>query len=227
MSDVTKQHVPFRLNVDGDFYVEDGCCITCGVMHEVAPELFSWSDDPHCFVSKQPSTPVELEQMIEATDATEIDCVRYRGTDAAMLRRLVERGQSDLLDNHPPADAKPYSRNQSLFEVDDRAQSADLLASEFAVWIQEAWPWQENWSLRSPRTEGASEVSSLGGVVEFRDTDRSTSRRLVVEAPLPHLYLRLTNLVFAWQSQNANIRNIRWLTSEELSAGADGLSRPA
>jgi len=31
---------PYRLNVIGDFYVEEGCCTLYGVPESIAPDLF-------------------------------------------------------------------------------------------------------------------------------------------------------------------------------------------
>ena len=34
--------VSYTKNVAGDFYVEDGCCITCGVPTGIAPDIFEY-----------------------------------------------------------------------------------------------------------------------------------------------------------------------------------------
>ncbi|HEY9126263.1 MAG TPA: hypothetical protein VIM62_04010, partial [Acidobacteriaceae bacterium] len=44
----------------GDFYVESGCCISCGVPQAVAPDLVGWIEDEkflRCYWIKQPETP--------------------------------------------------------------------------------------------------------------------------------------------------------------------------
>src|SRR5688500_2767990 len=87
---------PHPENVPGPFYVEDGRCITCGVPAEIAPDMFDWAKgDSHCFVSRQPCNPKQLDRMLHAMWAGEVDCIRYRGTDPAIARRIAEFGQED------------------------------------------------------------------------------------------------------------------------------------
>ena len=77
---------PYPENVDGDFYVESGCCTCCDVPLVEAPTLFKYSDSVsdlmHCYVSKQPSNPLELEAMLRVIHCAELKCIRYRGEDA-------------------------------------------------------------------------------------------------------------------------------------------------
>lgn len=46
------QRKPYPKNVEGDFYVEDGCCTACDVPNYYAPELFEYDDELHCFVAR-------------------------------------------------------------------------------------------------------------------------------------------------------------------------------
>jgi hypothetical protein len=82
---------PHRLNVVGDFYVEAGCCLHCGVLREIAPALFE-SQDESCFVKRQPKTRDELDRMLRVIRAQDLGCVRYKGRDRAILERLREQG---------------------------------------------------------------------------------------------------------------------------------------
>jgi ferredoxin len=92
----------------GAFYVEKDMCITCGIPMDTAPANFSWSDRTrethsgefphHCRVFKQPETPEELERVIEAASMSEIDAIRYCGTDPEILQRFKERGLKRLCD---------------------------------------------------------------------------------------------------------------------------------
>ena len=74
----------------GDFYVEKGQCLACGVPHVVAPNLVGWTNEKplHCFWKKQPETPEELERAIGVLEAQELECHRYAGTDPAVLKRV-------------------------------------------------------------------------------------------------------------------------------------------
>jgi len=87
------------MNAPGDFYVEDGRCITCGAPHDAAPALMAWTDDnSHCFFRRQPSTKEEVEQAIQAVRCSEVCALRYAGNDPDILRRLKEAGMGDQCD---------------------------------------------------------------------------------------------------------------------------------
>lgn len=90
--------VAFAENVVGDFYVEDGCCTSCGMPSTVAPELFSYAADGHCFVSKQPTNAIEVRKMIIAFEVQDIGCIRYRGTERAIQLKLIASGEGDQCD---------------------------------------------------------------------------------------------------------------------------------
>jgi ferredoxin len=90
-------------NAPGPFYVENECCVTCGIPLEVAPDLFTWDEekgefDNHCFLRRQPSTSTEVGRVVEAMRQTEMECIRYRGDDAALRKRLVDEGFEDQCD---------------------------------------------------------------------------------------------------------------------------------
>lgn len=90
---------PYRLNVVGDFYVEKGCCTLCGVPEHYAPDLFApLKGHEQCFVKRQPSTPVELDAMFEVMSIQELDCVRYRGMDKAVLSRMAAAKLTEYAD---------------------------------------------------------------------------------------------------------------------------------
>lgn len=76
-------------SADGDFYVVNGECISCGAPHAVAPDLIGWArNECHCIWKKQPETPGELEQAFAAFDASEVGCYRYAGTDSTIITRI-------------------------------------------------------------------------------------------------------------------------------------------
>jgi hypothetical protein len=68
----------------------------------------------HCYVKRQPNSTAEMEKAIHVIRAQELDCVRYRGTDGATLRRLAEAGEAHHCD-HPPADIGVVLRTSSPF----------------------------------------------------------------------------------------------------------------
>ena len=99
---------PFRLpphpaNVPGPFYVEDGCCLACGVWENEAPDLLAWlpdADTPQCYVARQPETDAEFDRMKAAMHVGEVDCLRVHACKPEWAARLRAEG----LDHHidPP-----------------------------------------------------------------------------------------------------------------------------
>ena len=94
---------PHPANVPGDFYVEDGCCMMCEAPFAEAPTLFGRCQDSrgfqHCYVKQQPETQAELHQMLSAIHCSEMECIRYRGTDRLIQLRLVDAGDGPLCDD--------------------------------------------------------------------------------------------------------------------------------
>jgi len=86
-----RKFTPHPKSAPGDFYVEEGKCLACGVPHVVAPDLIGWTDEKtrHCFWKKQPETPKELERAIAVLEAQELECHRYAGADPAILSRVL------------------------------------------------------------------------------------------------------------------------------------------
>jgi hypothetical protein len=84
---------PHRLNVVGDFYIENGCCTACGMPEHEAPALFAWDQEQHCYVSKQPANPDEVRGMLNAIGSADLRCIRYKGRDPALLKALAEMGE--------------------------------------------------------------------------------------------------------------------------------------
>jgi hypothetical protein len=91
---------PYPLNVDGSFYVEDGCCITCDLPRTLAPDMFKYNaSKDHCYVYKQPESKDELCRMVKAVAGAEVACIRYRGRDKQVLRLLKKEGCANQCDN--------------------------------------------------------------------------------------------------------------------------------
>lgn len=89
-------------NIPGDFYVEDQCCTMCAIPFTVAPALFgATADKSHCFVKKQPSTAVELDQMVNAIESAELNCIRYGGSNRTIQVRLVQSADDSICDSLP------------------------------------------------------------------------------------------------------------------------------
>jgi 4Fe-4S single cluster protein len=94
---------PYRLNVIGDFYVEDGCCTLCGVPEVIAPDLFEMGEGvEQCYVKKQPTSQDELRRMIDVFATQDLGCIGYKGCDAAVLKELKRVCEEGACDFPPP-----------------------------------------------------------------------------------------------------------------------------
>lgn len=99
-----KTFLAHKENAPGDFYVEDGCCLTCAVPFTVAPDMFAWSSDGNeqCIVCRQPSTPEDLDRMLAAFRVADMGCIRYKGSERPILMRLVAAKEHAQCDDLPP-----------------------------------------------------------------------------------------------------------------------------
>lgn len=95
-------------NSEGDFYVENGVCITCGAPEAEAPDLIEHSKKEygHCYFKKQPETEDEIERAINAIAVSCVAGLRYGGTDENILRRIYEIGEGAQCDHKPIGDYK-------------------------------------------------------------------------------------------------------------------------
>jgi hypothetical protein len=113
-------HTAHKANAPGDFYVKEGCCLTCAVPHTVAPDLFAWSDGRHtqCVVCKQPSTPEEFDRMVEAFQVSDLDCIRYKGSDRVIRLRLDQVGAGNQCDVLPHSQQEPAKSQQTAWPTE-------------------------------------------------------------------------------------------------------------
>jgi hypothetical protein len=108
----------FPENAKGDFYVENGVCITCYAPEAEAPNLIDHSkiEYGHCFFKKQPETVEELELAINAMQVSCINGIRYGGKDENILNKLYELGMENECD-HAPAELEKYGvRTKVIFK---------------------------------------------------------------------------------------------------------------
>lgn len=88
--DSIKRFEPEPTSAPGDFYVENHCCVTCGVPQVVAPDLVGWvdGDASHCYWKKQPTTADEMQRAFAIFDGQELSCHRYAGLDPDIQARV-------------------------------------------------------------------------------------------------------------------------------------------
>jgi hypothetical protein len=129
-------------NAAGPFYVLNGCCTSCGVPTSVAPELFEFDSTDHCYVKRQPTSDTEMEKALRVLRAQELDCVRYRGKDEAILRRLAEAGEAHQCDHALPG-VGLVLRNVVTFaylNAHDGRLDAPRLLEEFTDYLKGRYP---------------------------------------------------------------------------------------
>src|ERR1051326_5562422 len=121
---------PHPRNVPGPFYILNGCCTACMVMHSVTTHLLGYDDeDHHCYVKCQPDTTTEVFQAIQAAAFSDLGCLRYRGADAEIQTRLVEIGAGDICDHPVPPAATPVLRSHVTFSVSTTIAAAEIAAA--------------------------------------------------------------------------------------------------
>lgn len=80
-------------NVPGDFYVVRNTCIQCCLPHEEAPNLLNdWKADfDECYFRRQPASDAQVDQAINAMDASCVEALRYAGNDPCILAKIRAR----------------------------------------------------------------------------------------------------------------------------------------
>jgi hypothetical protein len=87
---------PHAMNAPGDFFVRDGCCMSCLVPVESVPHLLTYDHNlQHCYVHRQPATEAETEQMVAALRQSEVRCIYYKGSDNQVIALLKSKGDSE------------------------------------------------------------------------------------------------------------------------------------
>ena len=79
------------LNAPGPFYVVNQDCMACGYPHVLAPDLMAWKMNSegreiHCYFHKQPETPREIEQAVNAVKGSCCGALCYSGSDAEITK---------------------------------------------------------------------------------------------------------------------------------------------
>lgn len=77
--------------------------MTCGYPHVLALDLIAWDTDTegcesHCYFKKQPETPQEIDQAVDAINGSCCGAVRYAGSDPEIIQKLKDVGCEDAID---------------------------------------------------------------------------------------------------------------------------------
>lgn len=214
------------LNAPGDFYVEDGCCLSCDVPVETAPELFAYADG-HCHVKKQPSTPAELFRMIRTLREQEIGCIRFAGEEPALLRRIVEAGQGHDCDEPLPKQAAFRPRDSVTFRVERGPKGLEALCADFTAWLRSGESELRKYHVEPPKADGPFSVVMRFGWVKAPDHTLRWSRigfRTVALQYLEGTYCYVPNVIgflYDWLASRSFATDVRWYTRDRREEGED------
>lgn len=224
-------------NAPGPFYVEDGCCITCGVPEATAPELFGWTEgEVHCFVRRQPANPEETDAMVRALWSAEAECIRYRGTDPALLKRIAELGSAHLCDENPGR-GRLRLRDRVVFRsrLGETDRAVDLADRFQASLLAEEAPYPYKFRPRRRWRPARVIFSWNAGLLGRRGHFHSvTFAKVGGESGLFEARLGLWSsaihglslIVDDWLKGPEGAEDVRWFSADEFRAGGSGYHMP-
>jgi hypothetical protein len=218
---VTEKQTPHRANAAGPFYVVDGCCTACGVPESIAPEMFAFHAGSHCYVKKQPESTQELERAIQVVRTQELDCIRYRGTDPHVLRRLAEAGEAAACD-YPAEGVEPVLRNVVTFAAPESSGRLLAYLDEFVEHLRTSRP---SLGVRTRRRWWNRESLSIAWFENnfHRMTVRRIDKRVVIWHGGP---LAISEWLHDWLRATSGPDDLRWYTRDEWEKGAAWQTRP-
>lgn len=215
---------PYYKNVAGDFYVEEGCCITCAVPMSEAPEFFEM-DDEQCFVKRQPETPADFDRMFDALMTQEVGCIRYEGSDRRFLRRLVNVGDGEICDALPDMpDIRPLLRAIVRFRCDLELASDVLSLLTATPRTMTDYDRIRRYGFRKEAHGGtvasvefAWNSDDFHKIVVFSERTGVFLVRLTPKRPT---YLPgLARMFHAWLGVLPGLSDINWMTENEFARG--------
>jgi hypothetical protein len=228
---MSDQNKPHHMNVAGDFYVVDQCCTACGVPTHLAPETFAFVNDghgEHCYVQRQPAAPDELERALMVVRCQELGCVRYRGTDAVILRRLTEAGEGGQCDAPLPPGVHPVLRNHVSVE----AQSLEARSWEPATVLERfrLWLMRRTRSYRTTpvvRTASGASFSFSWTAESFHEVRASPCGDAPGRWLLHHSgNIAVSETIAEWLGSADELGAAQWYSQEEWKRGLPGQNRP-
>lgn len=221
---------PHPANAPGDFYVEDGCCITCGVPLEEAPDVFAWAGEPnesHCVVANQPKTGSAVDRTLNAMWSGEIQCIRYRGADSDIVRRIVEMGYTDLCDQSISTDATPLVRSHARFSLLDEFAQPGQIAAAFLRHFDHSHSYNSDRQAREVQiddTQATVEISWFKGVFHSIVFEKLAAPEwhATMKPNSPEVGIGLSRLVEKWLRDDDRVGNVRWFSEKQWQAGESG-----
>lgn len=200
------------------FYIEAGCCLLCGVPEAIAPELFRTGHE-HCHFLRQPCSPAEIDKTIEAMRSSEVDCIRYGGSDGSLLKRIGEAGLASLADDPQVAAFPPQVRDRVCFSAPGSPNGREL-AALFRAHVRSSDRFRLGFSLH-PRTVRFSWWRRNFHRVTFQSLPDKGRQAAVLAPASPSSLQGLARVVDAWLRSSQGAEDIVWQrkdTSERRAA---------
>jgi hypothetical protein len=217
-------------NAPGPFYVEYGCCTSCDLPRMVAPDHFAYDGNSHCFVARQPQTSAELSKVVRAVWGAEAECIRYRGNDPGLLRRLAEIGLPHCCDVAPPGGIQPQIRNYVSFVDTGEAnlQLAVAIGESLRSYLQcEREAFGDRFAARFRNIKESPQATSFEYAwyeqdfhsIEVRRVNWTQARWLVRHGIVePSRFVGLSAQIHDWLIDDCRFGNIRWYTEQSLGS---------
>jgi len=212
------------------FYIETDCCLLCGVPEEIAPDLFV-TGDQHCYVLRQPATDQETYLVLEAVMSSEVDCIRYGGSDKAILRRMGEAGLAAQADDPDISRCATVHRNHVRFRPAVPVKLAGL-ARRFADFLraQPGFQGGPRYEVRNllPLTRSVSFAwfERSFHTVTFETDGDPTWLAASLKPDHGSALHGLARIVDGWLKKDMSCRDVDWLSQQQRWAHQPGTATP-
>jgi|GEM_PF-513315 len=224
------------LNAPGPFYVEKGCCTACDVPRLTAPDLFKYDDDQHCYVCRQPASADEMSQMVRTFVEQEFGCIRYGGSDPAIVQRIAENGDADFCDSPRQDHFGFVARPLVSFvagEAGTTGWTSTSLASDFASWLRGTETQWLRFQVLGPTPDADATELKFAWVEGNFHGLRFSSARGASGAWLVRYVNRSSDyvpnariFVHDWLVARGHANAIRWFSETEWAKGEPGRATP-
>jgi hypothetical protein len=198
------------------------------VPQHFASELFAEDEQHHCFVRRQPQTSAETDAMIRVVATQELGCIRYRGTDLVILRRLAETGEGGQCDVLPPPGVKPLQRDQVSFLSAERAEpfTGHAILERLLRYLATQPQGCKTTAVTSSEDEALASVAVSWSQDRFHRIElraaRSPGSWLLRHFGPP----RFSDTIHDWLNSDEAFADVRWQTLEQLQVGSSWQRTP-
>src|SRR5262249_23658152 len=156
-------------------------------------------------------------------------CIRYRGADPEIARRIVEMGQAELCDQPVATDAKPLVRTHVSFALSDKDALVRprQIAAAFLHYFRNRPRGGSSDKVREVHSDDAQsvvEISWFEDVFHRVAVERLSGTKWHVQAiPCrPAVAVGLSRLVERWLRDDGRFHDIQWFSDAQWRSGGPG-----